>query len=368
MKICFITTGDIKNIATAKRALGLANPLSELGYEVSIVMEDAAENRHRVAMECSDRVKLYYFPRGGAIAEIRHKNRYIREIDPDYLYICGFVPRNIVGIRDRARRLVEHSELLSAIPNIGITRWLTSYLCEYYSVIYSDGIINASLHLQKLYLNRAKRFLRNIPMLYLPYAYNPEVVKRIEIDYDEPKFSNLQGLKLFLFLGSVTKNYGVFTILEATNALRDRCSNFKVLILGHGANYEDAIQYVRAHNLEEYVSLPGYVDEEDIASYFSLATAFISPMHDTIQDWARCPSKLYMYLPYGKPIITCKIGEPYEILKRDGYFYTPNNAQEMAAQMERVIANDDTPIGIAPLDHTWESRAMEFDNWIKNIN
>lgn len=41
MKICFITTGDIKNIATAKRALGLANPLADLGWEVSIIMEIA---------------------------------------------------------------------------------------------------------------------------------------------------------------------------------------------------------------------------------------------------------------------------------------------------------------------------------------
>ncbi len=36
--ICFVTTGDIKNIATAKRALGLANPLSKLGWSVSILM------------------------------------------------------------------------------------------------------------------------------------------------------------------------------------------------------------------------------------------------------------------------------------------------------------------------------------------
>lgn len=50
MKICSITTGDIKNIATAKRALGLANPLVDLGWDVSILMEDTEENRHRVSM------------------------------------------------------------------------------------------------------------------------------------------------------------------------------------------------------------------------------------------------------------------------------------------------------------------------------
>ena len=31
--ICFVTTGDIKDIATAKRALGLANPHGRYGGE-----------------------------------------------------------------------------------------------------------------------------------------------------------------------------------------------------------------------------------------------------------------------------------------------------------------------------------------------
>ena len=59
--ICFVTTGDIKDIATAKRALGLANPLSDLGWEVSIIMEDTEENKHRVRLECDERVHVFYF-------------------------------------------------------------------------------------------------------------------------------------------------------------------------------------------------------------------------------------------------------------------------------------------------------------------
>ena len=43
--------------------------------------------------------------------------------------------------------------------------------------------------------------------------------------------------------------------------------------------------------------MPGFVDEEDISQYFSVASAFISPMNDTTQDWVRCPSKMYLYLP-----------------------------------------------------------------------
>lgn len=60
MHICFITTGDIKSIATAKRALGLANHLSDLEWKVSIIMDDTEENHHRAELECDSRTKVYF--------------------------------------------------------------------------------------------------------------------------------------------------------------------------------------------------------------------------------------------------------------------------------------------------------------------
>lgn len=366
-KICFVTTGDIKTIATAKRALGLANPLSELGWDVSIIMEDAAENRHRVAMECSDSIKVYYFPKGGALSERKAKDKIIKEVNPDYLYICAFVIRNIVGLMHSSKKLVEHSELQSRIPDVKGVKRLIAYTYEYFSIIYSSMILNASKYLQEVYLKRAKRIFRNIPMLYFPYAYNTSVINIVDVDYNDAKFKDLQGSKIFVFLGSVTRNYGIFTVLDAVKSISSKYNGFKVLILGKGRHYNEALQYVKDNKLEDYVALPGFVEEEDIASYFSLASAFISPMNDTIQDWARCPSKMYMYLPYRKPIITCKIGEPYEILQTEGYYYSPGNSLEMMKQMEKVIETDINQTEVNPSDHTWDKRAEEFDFWINTI-
>ena len=89
-------------------------------------------------------------------------------------------------------------------------------------------------------------------------------------------------------------------------------------------------------------------------------------MNDTVQDWARCPSKLYMYLPYQKPIVTCKIGEPYEVLKNEGDYYTPSDPGSMAQTMEKLIESRKTKINIDPIEHSWETRTKQFDQWIKN--
>lgn len=368
MKICFITTGDIKNIATAKRALGMANPLVELGWDVSILMEDTVENHHRVSMECCDKVRVYFFPHSSAMKEIKAKNKLVKEIDPDYLYICAFVTRNIVGILHRSKKLVEHSELQSGIPDMKGIRKLHAYINEYVSILYSDGILNASNYLQQVFKKKAARvFKPNIPMLYFPYAYSDSVMKVYNIDRSQSDFLKYLDRKVFVFLGSVVRGYGAFTMIEAMEMVIEKHPEALLLILGRGGSYRDVCNYVEDHQLGENILLPGFVSEEDISVYFSLADYFVSPMNDTVQDWARCPSKLYMYLPYQKPVITCKIGEPYQVLGDKGVYYAPSSSEGLAIAMERLLESGIQKIDINPLEHEWRYRTGEFDKWVRSV-
>ncbi|WP_071149804.1 glycosyltransferase family 4 protein [Bacteroides ndongoniae] len=363
--ICFVTTGDIKSISTAKRALGMANPLANRGWKVSIIMEDTEENRIRVALECNDKVRLYFFKTTSVLKEIREKNRIIQQIRPDYLYICAFVTRNIIALGSSYKKIVEHSELQSGIPDMKGMHKLRVLFNEFFSIFYADYLLNASKYLQNCYLRRCRKIGQcKLPNFYFPYAYSKEVLNPINIDYKNDRFKPYQGKTIFVFLGTVTRNYGVFTILEAVEKLKSKYKDFKVLIFGRGRHYEEAISYIKTHHLSDYVEMPGYIREEDISAYFSLADCFISPMNDTVQDWARCPSKLYMYLPFEKPVITCKIGEPYEVLKETGLYYSPGNSAEMSQQMEHVIMKDFKFIPVDASLHSWNYRTQEFVNWI----
>ena len=90
-------------------------------------------------------------------------------------------------------------------------------------------------------------------------------------------------------------------------------------------------------------------------------------MRDTEQDWARCPSKLYMYLPYDRPIITCRIGEPMSVLGDKGTYYQAGNAEDMATKMAQLIDSGNSHLGIAPKEHIWQARADVFDQWIRGL-
>lgn len=365
--ICFVTTGDIKTLATAKRALGMARPLARIGWKVFVLMEDTEENRHRTDMECGDAADVRFFPRLPALKEAKAKSEMIREIKPDFVYLCAFVARNIVSVPKGCRKIVEHSELQSGIPDMKGVRKIQAYVNEYYSVLYADGLVNASKYLQDVYAKRSRRLLRSkLPMLYHPYAYSKDVIKVKSVERTG-ELAKYKDRKVFVFLGTVTRNYGAFTMIDAIAKVRETHPEALLLMLGRGRHYDAAQDYVRERGLGEWVVMPGFIAEEEISTYFSLADYFVSPMNDTVQDWARCPSKLYMYLPYRKPVVTCRIGENLQVLGDEGTYYEPSSSESMAESMRALIESGKTTIAVNPEEHSWDWRTGQFDRWISEV-
>lgn len=393
--ICFVTTGDIKTIATAKRALGLANPLADLGWKVSIILEDTDENRYRAKLECDERINVFFLQYSSALDEIKKKNTIIYRIHPDYIYICAFVKRNIVGLGYPCKKIVEHNELMSATDGFNLLKKIGFLLTEYLSVIYSDGLLNASKYLQQHFQKVASRlFRKDMPMLYFPYAYNKNVCVNKEL-VSISDFRKKIGIKpdefVFVFLGSITISFGAYLMIDAVKKiLNEGKYKVRLFLLGKGKIFKELKEYILNDPvLKSSVILPGYVTEEDIPFYFSVADSFILPMNDTIHDWARCPSKLYMYLPYNKPVITCKIGEPYEVLKQSGIYYncgSPDECSEllqssttgkgikyvekalpsMIEAMERVCGKNYCA-NVNSLMHTWNQRAIDLNKWLNEV-
>lgn len=394
MHICFVTTGDIKLVATAKRALGLADPLLDLGWKVSIIMENTEENKKRVAMECNnDKVSVYYYNPCNVVQEIRVKNRIIKRIAPDYIYLCAFVFRNLVCVFNRKPvKLVEHSELVSSF-RVGKGKILGKIL-ETLSIIYADGFLYASKYLQQHYNKEVWNKILKKPGLYFPYAYNESVcvnVNSLSLNKFRDELKIQHDEHVFVFLGSIAINFGAYLMVDAIKEILNRGQyKVKLFLLGEGKVFKSLKEYVlNDSTLRDTIILPGYVQEEDIPFYFSIADCFILPMNNTVQDWARCPSKLYMYLPYNKPVITCKIGEPYEVLKESGIYYKCGNFDEclellhsaifgngikyveralpsMIEAIERVCVGD-YKVKVNPLMHTWKQRANDLNNWLNDI-
>ena len=369
MNICFVTIGDITRIATMKRALGMANPLLGLGWNVSIIAMDSPENRKRIGLECDPRIDVRYYKEGSASDEIKEKTAIVDALAPDLVYFCSYSFRNRIdkgALKVKPKIIVEHSELPSGIPDNRGLRKLAAYSFEYMSIRYADYLVCASKYLIDVYRRRSKQvFKGHIPISYSPYAFNAEVIFQPPAKLTELR-EKYKDNQVFLYMGTMTRNYGLFTMLDAIDIAQREGGGVKLLLMGRGRHLEEAKQYVAEKGLEDNVEFLGYVDESDLNAYFELAAAFISPLNNTVQDKARCPSKIYMYLPFEKPVFTCKIGEPKEIFGEAGYYFDNNRPDTLAGLMldlkRAQLHNARFPIE----EHSWDRRALDFHQWINN--
>ncbi|SFE02940.1 Glycosyl transferases group 1 [Chitinophaga sp. CF118] len=366
-RICFLTTGDITSIATMKRALGMANPLSAMGWEVSIIAMDCTENRQRVSIECGSYIGVHYYQPAGAGKEVQQKTTILNTIQPDYIYFCAFGFRNWIkksALNFHPEMIIEHSELQSGIPDNKGLKKVMAHFIETLSVLYADKLICASKYLEDFYQRKAKQlFKRNLSILYSPYAYSNEVIDAPK-SYLSELTEKYAGNTVLIYMGTMTRNYGLFTMLEAVEKAIQKTPDIKLLLLGRGRHLEDAKAYVKEKQLEPYIEFLGYAPETMLSSYFELADAFISPLNDTVQDWARCPSKIYMYIPFHKPVFTCKIGEPKEIFGDDGYYFDNTQPATLTDLITTLAEGELQPVTLDVTEHSWEKRSQDFSNWI----
>ncbi|MEI7946283.1 MAG: glycosyltransferase [bacterium] len=361
-KICFITLGDMEKMPTAKRATGMASELVRLGHRVAIVAWDVPANHARLAMECPEAEPLWVSPLN-IVVEIVNKIKVVRNWRPDLIYLSSFGFRNLACLRlfysRNAKVVAEHCELYSAFGDL--THRVDLKWLENRSVFEADGLVCASRYLQDEFDRRVKQQGSLTRTVYLPYAYPGYLA--LHGREDKP----VSDKKHILFMAALWKNYGVLDVIHAAQILVAKRADFVVDILGDGPAREEATLLIRKLGLEHHVFIRGFIPETELDQWFSRASVFLAPLVNTVQDIARCPSKVYYYLPYQKPIVTCALGDPYELLKSDGYYYTPASVESMAETLNRALDESEkfSFRSLSVAEHSWNHRARQFEGWCK---
>ncbi|MEM1221730.1 MAG: glycosyltransferase family 4 protein [Verrucomicrobiota bacterium] len=366
MIIVFVTYGKFEVNATLKRATGMAHPLIREGYRVILLLQDDPVNRLRVAHECPDAETIWHQHFKSAFEERKAKQVAVNRLKPDIIWICGPGMRNWVTRPTQGCILLsDYSERYANLGEGSFIRRIWEYVFEWIYPVAFDGHVCASRYLQSFFRRKLKFYGKSIPPLYLPYAYTSNSGRAVEPAHLE--FPVLEkGKKVFLYLGSFWENYGFWDMLEAFRQLRDIRDDFVFLMLGKGPELEPGREWIEHHGLSESISIVGFVPDAKLDSYLRAADAFLCPLRETLQDLARCPSKLFLYIPFRKPIITCRIGEAAELLGSGAAYYQPRNIPDMVERLVEVCEGRSTVESTANPDlHSWDQRAKIFTNWLK---
>ena len=365
MHIAFVTHGSFDKHATLKRATGMATPLLNAGYRVTILIEDSTVNREKVMLECPKVDVCWHLAGLSPFKERKHKQDSLKRLKPDLVWICAVGLRNwMFRPKQSSVMLADHSELFSHVGRNRLRR-IFYWFVEWGHLICFDVHVCASRYLEKFYRQRLKILSKSNRAHYSPYAYNPSTMCT-----DVPNSKKLQQRwrerKAILYMGSFWKNYGFWEMLYAFKNLAKQRDDFVAVFAGNGPEKENGIDWIKANGLEDVIHIEGYVPEENLPAYFTAAFAFLSPLQDTVQDKARCPSKLFMYLPYRKPIITCKIGEAKEIFGSSGNYFIPSNIDSLTNVLDQVLNSTNSSKSITPEKHTYDARTSAFWDWYKD--
>lgn len=356
MHICFVTFGNFKGHSTLKRATGMAGPLQQLGHKVTLLLENSLDNIEKVKLECPDTAVIWHKRAKWFGPERAEKQRAIQQLNPDVVWICGVGFRNWITHKGhQAVIIADHSELYSAVESAYFKRQIYRIIEQLYLYAF-DGHICASKYLFNHYSQSLQPRGQGNRVHHSPYAYH-------ESDLEPLPQQTPKDKKIILYLGSFWKNYGFWDMLYAIQLVTQKRSDIKAILIGRGPEAQSGREWIQNNELTDYIQFPGYVDDHDLGTYLSQADVFLSPMRDTVQDWARCPSKQYLYLPFRKPIVTAKIGESAAVFGDNGCYYEPQNVHSMA---EAIIKALDHPEKYPPPDpqkHTFKARAKLFIDW-----
>jgi glycosyltransferase involved in cell wall biosynthesis len=258
---------------------------------------------------------------------------------------------------------MEHCELESAFQGNSNPRRAAQFLLEWMSLRF-DGSIAASKYLEHLIRRRSFALRRHHPVCWLPYAYNPE-----ELEVDEAARAQLRafadGRKLIVSLGTLNVHYGSVFLLDALAVLSAMRQDWVAVCPGSGQDLELTRNHCKQLGLESRVRYPGYVDRHEVGSHLVSANVLVSHLNDTEQDWARCPSKTYLYLGAQRPIVTPAIGENPIALGASGFYYDGRSPESMAQALSAALdaeRNGWTPPD--PSEHTWKRRVEEWVQWL----
>ncbi|MHA1250450.1 MAG: glycosyltransferase [Candidatus Helarchaeota archaeon] len=158
--------------------------------------------------------------------------------------------------------------------------------------------------------NINSKIIKNIPVFIDPNTY--KIQKKKVIKMNNLKKDNSKKIKFFS-LGRLVKQKNFLNLIKAADLLRKNYKDFIIFIGGDGPQRKILQKEVKKRNLEEYIKILGFLNEDEKNYYFKHSDVFISSSNYEGLGIVKLEAALYK-----KPIITTKTCLSNEIII-DGY-------------------------------------------------
>lgn len=159
------------------------------------------------------------------------------------------------------------------------------------------------------------------------------------------KFSILNKLnipqknKIVLYAGSLSYLHGTPFLIEAIDLVNIKKQDVSFLVLGTGT-LEDKLKIFIKENQLTNTYLLGFVPQEEIGIYLSLADILLIPHAKCMQTELDQPTKLFEYLDSGKPIVSFNLKSIAEVVGNNAILVEPDSPKALADGILTLIEDE----------------------------
>ena len=152
------------------------------------------------------------------------------------------------------------------------------------------------------------------------------------------KISMDPDFRYLLYVGRLTKNKGIESILEIFNELKTEYEDLKLIIIGDGPLVDFIKDFIKNHKLEKKIILTGRLTHDIVCYYYNIGTVLLN-----IGLSGGVPNIIIESLASGLPVITTDTGASKEYVsdeRHNGILIKPGDRNKLKNAIIKILKNE----------------------------
>lgn len=198
----------------------------------------------------------------------------------------------------------------------------------------------------------------------VPNGINVEEFQERPPDEESASAWGLKGKKVIGFFGSFYRYEGLDLLLEAFALLKQKHSDFSLLLVGGGEMEAFLKERVNTLGLGDRVVLPGRVPHERMPGIYALSDILVYPRHSMRLTELVTPLKPLEAMAMGKAVVASNVGGHRELIKdgETGILFPPADVAALASAMEKLLTDREFRVALARRAQLWVRRERSWEH------
>ena len=171
------------------------------------------------------------------------------------------------------------------------------------------------------------------------------------------------GVPVLGYIGSLVQYEGIPDLVRAAALLRDQGVDFRLLIVGSGADAGRISSAIQETSLGSLVVMPGRVPHAEVRRYHSLIDLFVVPRTADRVCQLVTPLKPYEAMAMGRCVVASDVAAIRQVVREGetGRLATPENPADLARVLRELIESPEVRVKLGQTAQEWVRRERSWE-------